>query len=49
MDKSRLGINYEYKEMIAEGGREMIAKGLTVGTWGNLSLIKKYRGHTTVL
>ena len=38
MDKSRLGINNEYKEMIAEGGREMIARGLTVGTWGNLSL-----------
>ena len=38
MSKSSLGINNDYKDMIVEGGREMIAKGLTVGTWGNLSL-----------
>ncbi len=37
-------MNYEklirpgYREAIAAGGREMVAKGLTVGTWGNLSL-----------
>jgi len=27
MDKSKLGINNDYKEMIVKGGREMISSG----------------------
>ncbi len=28
----------KYKKMIVEAGRQMIADGLTVGTWGNISV-----------
>ncbi len=31
-------IKREFKRMIADGGREMLAERLTVGTWGNLSI-----------
>jgi L-fuculose-phosphate aldolase len=31
-------VKEEFRQMIAEGGREMVSKGLTVGTWGNLSI-----------
>lgn len=31
-------IKESYKRLIVEGGRQMLAEGLTVGTWGNLSV-----------
>lgn len=35
---SASGIDPKFKRMVADGGREMLAEGLTVGTWGNLSV-----------
>jgi L-fuculose-phosphate aldolase len=31
-------VKQEFKQMIVDGGNEMVARGLTVGTWGNLSI-----------
>ncbi len=31
-------IKEEYKQKIVDGGNEMVAVGLTVGTWGNISI-----------
>lgn len=38
MNTMRAQIDHTYKQMIVDGGKEMIDKGLTVGTWGNLSV-----------
>ncbi len=31
-------IREEFKHAVADGGRALVARGLTVGTWGNLSI-----------
>ncbi len=31
-------IREEFKRAVADGGRALVARGLTVGTWGNLSI-----------
>lgn len=31
-------IKVEFKQMIVDGGNQMVAENLTVGTWGNLSI-----------
>lgn len=35
---NKTGIKNFFKEMIVNGGRELLAEKLTVGTWGNLSV-----------
>lgn len=36
MDEVR--INQKYKQMVVDGGNKMVELGLTVGTWGNISI-----------
>lgn len=33
-----MGVNDTYKQMVVDGGNQMVAEHLTVGTWGNVSI-----------
>lgn len=41
----QIGVNMNYKKMIVENGLKMVASGLTVETWGNISVRDPESGY----